>query len=526
VNRSGAFRRLFNAVKGNDVRKLQVLLAGGVVEPADISCSSKVTLVALEHRSYELLNELDAMGVPPADVDVMFVAEVDSLPFVQSVIEGDEEGLRNDIGELSGCHSDFVIRKLRECAVMATKVALNHNRFRLLDVLYSVGFPLSFVSSAYHLDYPNLVAGINGVRSGSVDCVALRAVADDASVERLFFEKYSTGQIFGIPSLRKAFDVVADADLIIAIYRSMQLKRSSCDYSLELCKEIIKHNRMDVLVRLNERRDFPDALKEAIMFNRFYSGSETVIDEVDLVKFVLEHYPKRIEATHLGLTPFLWAAYFNYPATNGRVAALMEAKCNTRALGPREDCVTSIVTTNANVEWIKVLREAGINLNAPILTFQNTTSIRKGNFTPAFTAVHYGSPGHARFLGALVEGGGRVDEVDERGWTLLHYAAANWETHPDVVEVLVGCGVDVNAVTGDGLSALQVAYSFACAPGPDCHRYGVERVVERLVLMGADVLVGNSRVERDAVRNFGSRRVTRKNAGVLRVLGGVFGGVV
>lgn len=87
--------------------------------------------------------------------------------------------------------------------------------------------------------------------------------------------------------------------------------------------------------------------------------------------------------------------------------------------------------------------------------------------------------GNLEMVKMLLKAGVEVDASDARGWTALMKALFNYEQNrgfPDVVEVLIEAGADIEHQVTYGTRPLMIAAG-----------YGEARVVEVLLLAGADV---------------------------------------
>ncbi|KAI8812397.1 ankyrin repeat-containing domain protein, partial [Cladochytrium replicatum] len=65
--------------------------------------------------------------------------------------------------------------------------------------------------------------------------------------------------------------------------------------------------------------------------------------------------------------------------------------------------------------------------------------------------------GHAGIVVALLQKGARPDVCDAEDWNALHFACDTSEECVDVVKMLLDCGVDINAQSKVGLTALHLA---------------------------------------------------------------------
>ncbi len=91
--------------------------------------------------------------------------------------------------------------------------------------------------------------------------------------------------------------------------------------------------------------------------------------------------------------------------------------------------------------------------------------------------------GNLPMVTALLNAGAEINASDEGGWTALMKAAHNAEKNagfPDVVQVLIDAGANIEAPIGYGVRPLMLAAG-----------YGETAVVERLLKAGADVSARN-----------------------------------
>jgi ankyrin repeat protein len=87
--------------------------------------------------------------------------------------------------------------------------------------------------------------------------------------------------------------------------------------------------------------------------------------------------------------------------------------------------------------------------------------------------------GNLDIVKMLLKAGAEVDATDERGWTALMKSLFNYEQNcgfPDVLEVLIDAGADIEHQVAYGTRPLMIAAG-----------YGEARIVEVLLLAGVDV---------------------------------------
>lgn len=106
--------------------------------------------------------------------------------------------------------------------------------------------------------------------------------------------------------------------------------------------------------------------------------------------------------------------------------------------------------------------------------------------------------GHLDWVKRLLDRGARIEGLEPRAWTALHYAATGPE--PQSVTRLLERGADVNAKSPNGSTPLMMAA-----------QYGPEDSVKILLARGADVSQRNQRDLRavDFARQAGRESLTR-----------------
>ncbi len=123
-----------------------------------------------------------------------------------------------------------------------------------------------------------------------------------------------------------------------------------------------------------------------------------------------------------------------------------------------------------DIELIKVLVEAGANVNEALGT-RNIPLIEASNIDVINYLIKQGTDfkeygyelliaavddEHAEKLKILLEHIGDINEVDEHGDTVLHYAAKSYAPL-DIVKLLVDNGIDWKIKNNDGKTALDFA---------------------------------------------------------------------
>ena len=108
--------------------------------------------------------------------------------------------------------------------------------------------------------------------------------------------------------------------------------------------------------------------------------------------------------------------------------------------------------TDDTIWWKNIVIFAALGA---VFTLVMVLEYRADDGTTALHKIaHSGSP---HFTKALIEQGDDVHAKDKKGWTALHYAAAERYRAPETVEVLLKAGADVHAKDNEGHTALHLA---------------------------------------------------------------------
>ncbi len=141
-----------------------------------------------------------------------------------------------------------------------------------------------------------------------------------------------------------------------------------------------------------------------------------------------------------GSTALLWAAHWNDRAV---AESLVRAGADANIANDFRATPLSEACTNGSADLVKLLLEAGANPNTPIATGE----------TPIMTCAASGSASAVRML--VARGADVNAKEPSQNQTALMWAAG--ERHPDVVQVLVEHGADLQAHTRKGFTALHFA---------------------------------------------------------------------
>ena len=141
-----------------------------------------------------------------------------------------------------------------------------------------------------------------------------------------------------------------------------------------------------------------------------------------------------------GSTALLWAAHWNDVATAG---LLIHAGADANQANDFRITPLSLGCTNRSAVLVELLLKAGANPNTPIATGE----------TPMMTCAGSGSADAVRML--IAHGADVNAKEPAQNQTALMWAAA--EHHPSVVRTLVEAGVDLQAHTRNGFTALHFA---------------------------------------------------------------------
>ena len=146
---------------------------------------------------------------------------------------------------------------------------------------------------------------------------------------------------------------------------------------------------------------------------------------------------------------------------------LIDAGANVNCTGSRiGDTPLMYAAASENVEAVRLLLAKGANPNAGVKNMTRviggaTVDMGIGKQTPLMWAAPTGSP---ELINALIDAGADVNAQDIRGMSPLMLAVASESQDLAVVRVLLQSGVNVNARSGRGETALDWARKFGSRP--------------------------------------------------------------
>ena len=234
-----------------------------------------------------------------------------------------------------------------------------------------------------------------------------------------------------------------------------------------------RNDRSLVMIALDHKDYTKEAVKllleSGVDVNIGFGHSESknklitmVVHDLELTKMVVEHGARQyLDETDKGGTSVL-----SYAAAWGNkdvVRYLLDLGLTKDIQKPNKNGLTPIffAAYSGNLDVVKMLVEAGADIHVKSPDGSNllvAASRGKNNHVIYSTTrsqyyLHYASKllnnkaPEPEMIQYFLDAGIAADEVDQEGWTPLHYAAMNPLTPPEVIKMLIQHGADPNAVT-------------------------------------------------------------------------------